>query len=279
MAYAQANLPPISEDNKPRFGEYKMLALGSLTTDGTYQRILSQWAVRSIVTHYEPILFQPIIIGRRAGLNFIIDGQHRHAAAIEKGFKEVPCMVYKTESAAQEAQIFIWLQERRRILSTAQRFKAKLEIGDKSARAIDKMLRHFEFETSDYEGFKLYGARDNVILAVGTLERIYAVEGRGGAILEDVLYVLRNAWKGRKSALRKDIISGLAQFMLNNQYTVTSLCKKLGPLSPFDFTMGAESISHTRGIVLTEAMAMGIANIYRDAPMRTFTAAKAKKAG
>lgn len=262
--------PPVNENptSSPAFGEYKMLPVSQLTTDGTYQRILSQWAVRSIVTHYEPILYQPLVIGRREGKNYIIDGQHRQAAAIEKGFKEVPCMVYKTRDAAHEAQIFIWLQERRRILTTAQRFKAKLEIGDKSARAIDRMLRHFKFETSDYEGFKLYGARDNVILAVGTLERIYGNDG-GGEILENVLIVLRDAWDGRASALRKNILSGLALFMMNNQYGVKALASKMKALSPFDITMAAEHFANTRGLGRVDATAMAIANAYRNAPLRS----------
>jgi ParB-like nuclease domain len=274
-----SNMPPINEDpaKATKFGEYKLLPLGSLTTDGTYQRVLSQWAVRSIVTHYEPILFQPLIIGRRAGLNFIIDGQHRHAAAIEKGFKEVPCMVYKTESAAQEAQIFIWLQERRRILTSAQRFKAKLEIGDKAARAIDRMLRHFKYETSDYEGFKIHGARDNVILAVATLERIYGNDG-GGEILENVLIVCREAWDGRSSALRNNILAGLATFMMQNQYGIKALVQKMKALSPFDITMAAEHFANTRGLGRVDATAMAIANAYANAPLRSIPKRESKKA-
>jgi hypothetical protein len=250
----------------PRFGEFKMLPVSDLRTDGTYQRPLSPWRVRHIVTNYEPILFQPLIIGLRKTLYYVIDGQHRREGAVELKFKEVPCMVYVTTSAAQEAKAFLWLQKYRRAITGPQQFVAKIAYGDQTASAISAMLKNHGFEIDRYDGFAMGYNQNNVIKSITLLERAY---NKGGAkLVDNILYVLRHAWDGRAAALDKRIIRGLTLYMSQNAYGVKAMASKLGELSPVDLISAAWTLGHQYGYRENEAMAAVIGNVYRDAALR-----------
>jgi hypothetical protein len=78
--------------------------------------------VRHIVFNYTPIIFQPLIIGLRKNVQYVVDGLHRKSAATELGFVVVPCMVYDTINVAQEAKAFADLQKWRRQIKSPQLF-------------------------------------------------------------------------------------------------------------------------------------------------------------
>lgn len=265
-----AELAVVEVEDAPRpapgFGHYRTLPLHDLHSDGTYQRPVSPWRVRSIVFNYQPVLFQPLIIGQRGKKFYIIDGQHRAAAAKLLGFIMVPCMVYETKSAAEEARVFLWLNDKRRILSAPQKFRARIAFNEKKAKAVADLLAQFKFEITDYDKFNLSMPKDNEIVAIGSLEYLWDVDPK---YCHDVLYVLRNAWDGRQSALNKRMIRGIGRFMaLGNQYTAKGLSSKLSALSPFDLLYSADSVAHRDNLTQTEAMANIIANINADKPAR-----------
>ena len=256
------------------FGRYELLPVADLHTDGSYQRELSAWRVRDIVLNYVPILFQPLIIGQRKGVYYVIDGQHRLAAAKEKGFTIVPCMVYETKSVAEEARAFVWLQQFRRRITTPQKFVARIAYKDPAAIEISELLKKHKFEIGSYEGFKNSSHRkNNVIVAVGAVEK--AFDEGGSKRVDDLLYVLRNAWDGRAAALERGIILGLGRFMAENAYSKTALAEKLGAIAPYDLQLAAMSVGHQHGLAPSDALSRVIGNLYRDAPLRSRAGIKA----
>jgi len=247
------------------FGRFELLPLKELHSDGTYQRPVSAWAVNHIVFNYRAILYQPLIIGLRKGVYYIIDGQHRKEAGLELGFTVVPCMVYDTISAAEEAKAFFELQKFRRRITATQQLMARAAYKDPTAVAILDSLVKYKFEIDKYDAFAV-AKRNNVINATGVLE--WAYDQGGLKLLDNTLSVLRSAWDGRAAALDATIIRGLVIFMRDHPYSIRALSSKLGEMTPYNLLSAARSVSNQYGITEGAAMARVIFNLYRDAPLK-----------
>ncbi len=251
----------VAKKDADNFGRYELLPIKELHFDGTYQRPVSSWAVRDIVFNYRKILFQPLIIGMRKAVYYIVDGRHRKEAGIELGFTRVPCMVYDTMNAAEEAKAFYELQKFRRVITPPQQLMARIAFKDPTAIAISEALIKYKFEIDKYDGFSANRKLDNVIVAVASLE--FAYDLGGAKMLDNILYVLRNVWEGRATSLDSRIIRGLAHFMRDNPYGVKALANCLMESSPYSLFTAANSISNQHGLVESAAMARVIRNIYK----------------
>jgi len=113
-----------------------------LQIDASYQRSMdgeaSKSLVRAIATAWNWDLCQPLVVARRddGGL-FVIDGQHRLAAARLRGdIAQLPAVVVQYASAVDEAASFVQLNQARRPLTKMDLFKAAVASGDAEAVAI-----------------------------------------------------------------------------------------------------------------------------------------------
>jgi hypothetical protein len=129
----------------PIMGELPVLqycALEQLCIDESYQRSLeaanSITLIRRIATFWDWGLCQPLYVSRRAdGKLYVVDGQHRMAAATLRGdIWQLPCVVRAFDSAAAEAAAFVALNQERRPLNKLQIFKAALAAGEMEAAQI-----------------------------------------------------------------------------------------------------------------------------------------------
>lgn len=113
-----------------------------LDIDPSYQRSLetdgSQTLVRGIAQHWNWDLCQPLVVARRDdGKLYVIDGQHRLAAARLRGdIQQLPAVVVQYASAQDEAASFVLLNQQRKPLSKIDLFKAAVASGDRTATAI-----------------------------------------------------------------------------------------------------------------------------------------------
>jgi hypothetical protein len=130
----------------------QFLLPGELQVDPAYQRSIdngsSQALIRSIAQHWNWDLCQPLVIARRqvasgsdgAGqheLLFVIDGQHRLAAAKLRGdIAQLPCVVVDLARPEDEAASFVHLNARRRPLAPIDLFKAAVASGDAESVSI-----------------------------------------------------------------------------------------------------------------------------------------------
>jgi len=256
----------------PNFGQYMMLKIADLHSDGTYQRPTSPWRVRDIVFNYRAILFQPLIIGLRKGVYYVIDGLHRREAGEQLGFIEVPCMVYPTKNAAEEAKAFYELQKFRRRITPTQQFMARIAFGDQAAVTIADLLSKHKFEMDKYEGFGSDYKKNNVLRPISSLEKAY--DAGGEKMVDHILLVLRTAWDGRAASLDMRIIRGLIHFMKENAYSVKSLADKLSNLAPYDLNSAVMSVSNAQGITEVMAMSRVIYNIYHEKSLKARGVAK-----
>lgn len=112
-----------------------------LEIDPTYQRSIdnneSQALIAEIALNWHWGRAQLLNVSRRDGRLFVVDGQHRHAAAKLRGdIQQLPCLVEEFASVAEEAALFDDLNGRRRPVSALDKFRAALVAGDPDCVAI-----------------------------------------------------------------------------------------------------------------------------------------------
>lgn len=124
-------------------------ALGELAVDPAYQRGLDNGSSRALIAaiarDWDWGLCQPLVVARRiddgAEQLFVVDGQHRLAAARLRGdIGDLPCVVVSYGDAGGEAQAFVALNSRRRPLAALDLFRAALAAGDPEAATIDRLV-------------------------------------------------------------------------------------------------------------------------------------------
>ena len=130
---------------------YDWVGTASLYVDESYQRPLSIDRVWEIATNFTWTLYDPLWCGRRKDDRlYVVDGRHRLAAAVILGpdrIDKVPVQIRRTAGVEEEARIFVDLQEKRRKITSAQRFAAKLIFKDPIAMDLKR----------DYDAARLQG--------------------------------------------------------------------------------------------------------------------------
>lgn len=119
-----------------------------LRIDPAYQRSLelsaSKRLVRQIAQEWNWDLCLPLVVAKRSDFIdrlFVIDGQHRLAAARLRGdIEQLPCVIVAHDSVAEEAAAFVKLNQQRQPLSGLDLFKAAVASGDAEAGAIATAL-------------------------------------------------------------------------------------------------------------------------------------------
>lgn len=193
---------------------YEMASLDGLILDpnqGT-QRIegVDSRRVASMVSRWDSSLVGTITIHERAdGKRYVPDGAHRVTAAREIGIRELPAMVHRNLTAAEEATLFIGLNTFKQP-SAVSRFLARVAEGDEVAGDINRIVKA--------HGWSIGTTQSNgKITAVTALERVYRTAagtlpvGAHPDVLDWVLDVLTAAWEHDKESVHQSVLQGLAQ--------------------------------------------------------------------
>ena len=124
-------------------GLLEYVPIGDLSVDHTYQRDLSPGKKRlRMAAQFSRVACGCLVVGRRSdGSLVILDGQHRHAAALSRGdIASLPCIIFDLASTTDEAGAFLISNKERQPLKTFETFKAMLETGDPSALKLSAMF-------------------------------------------------------------------------------------------------------------------------------------------
>jgi hypothetical protein len=167
-----------------------------LLIDETYQRSLenegSVTLIRKIAASWDWGLCQPLFVARRSdGGMYVVDGQHRLAAAVMRGdIPQLPCVVSHFDTPEAEAGAFVALNQQRRPLNALELFKAALVAGEPEAIEIRRCL--------DMAGLRLANTTNNQGMKagqvgnIGGLQRCYRLYGE--IVLATSLKVLSHAY-------------------------------------------------------------------------------------
>lgn len=124
-------------------GELKMLPKEILEVDSSYQRPINEAKVKEIASSFSFVAFGAAVVADRGdGRYFIIDAQHRVAAAMRRSdVKTLPCIVFHMDSLTDEARAFLGLNTMRKPLTGLEKHTAAVKAGDDASVKADSLAR------------------------------------------------------------------------------------------------------------------------------------------
>lgn len=170
-----------------------------LQIDPAYQRSLetstSQTLVRRIAQFWNWDLCQPLVVARRgAGGLYVIDGQHRLAAANLRGdIGQLPGVVVEYTNAADEAASFVHLNQQRRPLTKLDLFKAAVASEDGEAKAILHAIEAAGLSVAPHSNHTAW--KPGMISNIGGVENAW--RAHGSAPTREALGTLAEAFAGQ----------------------------------------------------------------------------------
>lgn len=182
-----------------------------LQIDPTYQRSIeaddSQRLIRKIAQTWDWDLCQPLVVARREnGELFVIDGQHRLAAAKLRGdIQQLPAVVVNSQGPKDEASSFVHLNARRRPLTALQMFHAAIASGEPEAVAIRDAIEDAGLVLGRHVNLQL-GKPMTVINVAGIRE---AWRRYGQKVTTEALHVLATAFAGERQLYAGTIFPGI----------------------------------------------------------------------
>lgn len=129
---------------KDKPGTLVWLDKGELLVDHNYQRKASHKRVLQMAAKWSWVACGVIVVAKRKEDQrlYVIDGQHRAMAALKRADIELlPCLVFETESAKEEAAGFYDSNTGRGMPSTLEKWKAQLMRGDATTTFADALIR------------------------------------------------------------------------------------------------------------------------------------------
>lgn len=119
------------------------IPLDQLSVDHTYQREdIVETKVNRLAANWDWRAYGRIIVAMRPDNSFVImEGQYRYLAAKKRGdIDSLPCTVFVVDSVAEEADVFLRINQDRKPVTAVEKFRAEIHVGDKAATAIAKMI-------------------------------------------------------------------------------------------------------------------------------------------
>jgi hypothetical protein len=206
-----------------------------LLIDDGYQRSLDtergQALVRKIAIAWDWGLCQPLFVARRAdGGLYVVDGQHRLAAAVLRGdIAQLPCVVTHFAGAAHEAAAFVTLNQQRRPLNALELFKAALAAGDADAQAIQQCVEAAGLALAAHTNNQAMKAGQ--VANIGGLQRCIATYG--ATVLETALKVLAGAYPNQVLRYAGSIFPGIVAVVAGEIGNRTAPADLIDRLAPF----------------------------------------------
>lgn len=226
--------------------EQRAIPTGRIKVDTMYQRPLNERRVERMSRDWSPVLAQTIDVSARNGTFFVIDGQHRLAAARSANVEQLAATVHYGLSPAEEADLFAQLNTLRVRPTTHAIFRAQLEAQDPVALEIADAARRADVGLElGMSGGRASSPR--VTRAVGAL---LAVHRSGGQrLVFETLKTLRQAWPEDPSALEAVPLFGVASFIAtyrdHPRFDLDRIHRKLGELPTSTFIRRAHAFSET----------------------------------
>lgn len=203
------------------------VTLDSLNVDRSYQRDVSMTLVDQIRNNWDVVASELILVSKREDDTlWIVNGQHRTAAASMLGEKKIWARVVEGLNPEQEAALR--LKTNVRLTDRPlERFRAQLKAGDPESLAIVKILdrvgTHANTNPTPDEG----------INAISTVEAIYRID-EGSTLLETLEFIKATFGEvgGRKATAV--LLRSIAWFILRhkqeaNMERAQSELKGMGP--------------------------------------------------
>lgn len=123
-------------------GQLMLLSKHELYVDESYQRSANDAKILALARDWSWVACGALIVARRDGRLFVVDGQHRLLAARRRDdIKEMPCIVFATNDIHAEAKGFLQANTLRKPITSLDKFRALIITGDENAKLVDELIR------------------------------------------------------------------------------------------------------------------------------------------
>jgi hypothetical protein len=240
-------------------GTFEMVDPLVILIDHLYQRGEKSTLIDSIASNPRWEAFGVItafvrereVNGKTTRTFYAVDGQQRIRGVLksENPPKQVPVVWYQLSNIADEAAIFVRINEYRKALSALEKHKGKIVAKDPAATAIERAVELAGF-TIGSETSRGEGAR--TIHAIASLNWIYNLIGEEGVI--QTLTQVREAWPDDKSGTESMMLKAIAGVIAEQQgssknggYNRQALTRKLQGTTPSALFRKAEGLRFDMG--------------------------------
>lgn len=168
-----------------------------LQVDDSYQRSIeggaSQKLIVKIAENWDWRLCLPLIVSRRDGSLYVIDGQHRLEAAKLRGdIRDLPVVVFDFDDPRAEAELFVQANRSRRAMSKLDDFHAAVIAGDAKAVAVNDVVTAAGLAVGRIQAWQYW--KPGEVVFVTAIQR--ALHSQGKAIVEQALGMIGRAFDG-----------------------------------------------------------------------------------
>lgn len=187
----------------------KDMQISEFSVDPSVQRQLNEPRVAKLAKDFNPKMLGLITASKRLdGRSYILDGQHRIAAARKAGYNGyVATRLYESLTVAEEAALFLDLNDTRKV-NALDKFLVRATMGEPAAVALKDALERVGLSASgEHKGGKF--------AAIVALERVYAgfmsraMEPRID-LVEAVLQILTRAYGVQeRTAFQANTVQGI----------------------------------------------------------------------
>lgn len=184
--------PVIGSPPAPQF-----VAITDLLVDDSYQRSIEGGASKKLIVkiaeNWDWRLCLPLLVSRRDGELFVIDGQHRKEAAELRGdIVHLPVVVFDFDDPKAEAELFVQANRSRRSMGRLDDFHAAVVAGNAKALAVNDLV--IEAGLVVGRNFAWQYWKPGEVTFVSAIERALASHGRDVALR--ALTTIRQAFDG-----------------------------------------------------------------------------------
>jgi hypothetical protein len=168
-----------------------------LQVDDSYQRSIeggaSQKLIVKIAENWDWRLCLPLIVSRRDGSLYVIDGQHRLEAAKLRGdIRDLPVVVFDFDDPRAEAELFVQANRSRRAMSKLDDFHAAVIAGDAKAVAVNTVVEAAGLTVGRIQAWQYW--KPGEVVFVTAIQR--ALHNQGAATVEMALGMIGRAFEG-----------------------------------------------------------------------------------
>jgi hypothetical protein len=208
---------------------HEQLHVDHLTVNPQAQRILNEPRAKRMADTFLPQAAGTLIVSRRDGVNYVVDGQHRLVAARMAGVSQLQCEIHHGLSLADEAELFLIKNRDSKPPSKIDEFRIGVLAGHPLFVSIQAVLDKHNLGIAP-------GLSANSLGAVQSLVRI--VERCSVEALDQALYVAEAAFtRTRGECWEGVLLTGLAMFLHRHLPNASSedldtLARKMAEVGP-----------------------------------------------
>lgn len=228
----------------------------------TSQRLMKKRHAEDIAKDFNELLFEPLIVSYRGGAYYVIDGQNR-LYAVKKLFGDkckVMCKVITGLTSAEEAKLFVDINEKRKSLSYADKVKGLYYAKDEKYVVLADICTRNGIELGFENDNR--GKKDGRIIAIKALADTY--DKLGEKQTEHLVKLLNDTWDGNAEGLSQRMIlaMGVVLSLYGDEVRDDLWVKKLSKADPFKIISEAKSDLATKANMATKIARIMVTNYY-----------------